>query len=88
MILDTSTAKIEPLRYFFHLTPLQIPIKLATNFNISNELCYKKCRTLNIPLQTLNDWKKCDNPENWRIQIYNLLKTMTEDEIIERKILL
>lgn len=45
-------------------------------------------RTLNIPLQTLNDWKKCDNPENWRIQIYNLLKTMTEDEIIERKILL
>jgi hypothetical protein len=42
-------------------------------------------RMLNIPLQTLNDWKKYENPENWRIQIYNLLKTMTEDEINERK---
>ena len=45
-------------------------------------------RVLNIPLQTLNDWKKCDNPNNWRVQIYNLLKTMTEDEIKERKLML
>ena len=45
-------------------------------------------RALNIPLQTLNDWKKCENSENWRIQIYNLLKTMTEDEIKKRKLIL
>lgn len=45
-------------------------------------------RALNIPLQTLNDWKKCENSENWRMQIYNLLKTMTEDEIKERKLML
>jgi len=45
-------------------------------------------RILKIPLQTLNDWKRCDNPDNWRIQVYKLLKTMTEDEIKEKRLLL
>jgi len=41
-------------------------------------------RILNIPLQTLNDWKK-QNPENWRVQLYRILKSCTEQELIEKK---